>query len=302
MSPRVPNLLGMPHLGFEWDDARQSGITVHATNVDLGIRTVLLRYRSSIPEFVWDAADLEGSATDFLSIQTLVGGEQRGNLPDDDVLMICNLIDAHRALDQMIRDRTFAMTKAVSDELHRHLATGVALEAGHFRGEGSTRATPSVQLADGGEYLPPPTEPGGQNLVDIFDRGVDYLTGSVPRPMSRALAYFAFAARHQFYFDANKRTARMMMNGILMSNRIDAITVPGRRAVEWEDGLHQLYRDAEPSALFAVLTDCQPEIRYVRSRRTQEPDWGDERDWIEVADRAYEARLRLSAKPTDGIK
>jgi hypothetical protein len=83
---------------------------------------------------------------------------------------------------------SFQLDKATSDDLHRRIATGQAIESGHFRGE------------------------GGANLRGIFAAGLEYLLNEVTDPGWQALPDAPFAIRAQFYFDGNC-TARCMMNG-----------------------------------------------------------------------------------------
>ena len=49
------------------------------------------------------------------------------------------------------------------------------------------------------------------------------------------MAYFLFGALQQFYFDGNKRTSRFMLNGILMLNGVDAISVPAARLQDFNE-------------------------------------------------------------------
>ncbi|WP_160664983.1 Fic family protein [Pseudarthrobacter sp. ATCC 49987] len=76
-----------------------------------------------------------------------------------------------------------------------------------------------------------------------YDRGLACLS-AIEDPVERAVAYFCFGTRRQFYFDGNKRTSRLMMNGILMSSGHDAISIPFSRRLEFNLGLIVLYADA----------------------------------------------------------
>lgn len=81
----------------------------------------------------------------------------------------------------------------------------------------------------------------------------------LPTPYEQALAYFLFGALQQFYFDGNKRTARFMMNGHLMSHGIDAISVPARRAREFNTLMVAFYRLKVATPMIAFLTACHPD-------------------------------------------
>ena len=94
-----------------------------------------------------------------------------------------------------------------------------------FRGEGQeTNYTPDVGLGERGRYTPLPTLAGAAELNRVFSEGVAALQAC--DPFERATAFFLFGALQQFFFDGNKRTSRFMMNGVLMSHGIDAISVP----------------------------------------------------------------------------
>lgn len=65
----------------------------------------------------------------------------------------------------------------------------------------------------GAEYIPPKAD----ELNRIFEDGVNRIE-KISHPIIRAIVYFLFAAKSQFFFDGNKRTARLVMNGILLNN------------------------------------------------------------------------------------
>jgi len=51
-----------------------------------------------------------------------------------------------------------------------------------------------------------------------------------------------------------------MMNGILMSNGIDAISVPASRAQEFNEAMMRFYLDREATEMMAFLTSCHPDL------------------------------------------
>lgn len=72
----------------------------------------------------------------------------------------------------------------------------------------------------------------------------------------RALVYFAAATRAQFYFDGNKRTARLMATGMLMSAGFDAIPVPFARRLEFNLTLDDLFGSNDATPLIQFLATC----------------------------------------------
>ena len=81
----------------------------------------------------------------------------------------------------------------------------------------------------------------------------------------RATAFFLFGALQQFFFDGNKRTSRMMMNGILMSHGIDAISIPASRADEFNEKMVAFYVSRNATAMMEFLVDCHLDAKLLRS-------------------------------------
>ena len=91
-----------------------------------------------------------------------------------------------------------------------------ALEWGVFR-------TGAVTIA-GTDYKPP--DWGSLELV--LAEGLKTLE-KIDGLHERAIAMFLFGALNPFFYDGNKRTSRLMMNGILLCAGEYAISVPARR-------------------------------------------------------------------------
>ena len=50
---------------------------------------------------------------------------------------------------------------------------------------------------------------------------------------TNAISLFLQMARMQFFYDANKRLGRLMMNGILLTNGLPAINLPAKKQLEF---------------------------------------------------------------------
>jgi Fic family protein len=242
-------------LGFEWDrSVVPAEVPVHS------VERAVFRLHKALPEYVWDASVLEGNPFTFPEVQTLLDGVTVGGHKLSDERQVLNLVESARELLRLVRERRFALDKPTSDYLHALIARDEAFDAGYLRSEGSEQQlTPGVALGEYGRYLPPETQPGGENLRQLHARGVAAIQGDLPAPYEQALTYFLFGALRQFYFDGNKRTARFMMNGHLLSHGIDAISVPARRAREFNTRMVDFYRLRTATGMVAFLTDCHPD-------------------------------------------
>ncbi len=239
-------------LGFSWERS-----AVHA-GVSASVERVVFRYKQSLAQFVFDASALEGNPFTYPEVKTLMDGVTVGGHKISDQQQVLNLVAAAEALFRLVKADTFSLDKTTFDRLHGLVAREKALEWGHFRGEGEESSlTPSVALGEKGGYTPALTEPGGTNLQRIFSVGIDALNLAVTEPQERAMALFLFGALQQFYFDGNKRTARFMMNGILMSHGMDAISVPAVRDREFNEKMVRFYLTKDATEMMHFLIACQ---------------------------------------------
>ncbi len=241
-------------LGYTWD---QSAIPRDIPS--FSVERAVWRFQRSLPEYVWDAAVLEGNPFTYPEVQTLLDGITVGGRKISDEQQILNLAEAANELSRLVKTGEFRLAKEVSDHLQYLIARDEALESGHFRGEGKEQLTPGVGLGAYGRYMPPSTEPGGENLRRLHARGVQFIQVELDYVFEQALAYFLFAALQQFYFDGNKRTARYMMNGHLMSHGFDAISVPASRRQEFNASMVEFFTTRDGTGMFRFLVSCRTE-------------------------------------------
>lgn len=248
-------------LGFHWD--RSAVPNLQPTH---SIDRACFHFQRMLPEFVWDASVLEGNPFTFPEVKTLLDGVTVGGRKVSDQEQILNLADSSRRLLVLVKQGQFTLSKTTFTALHGIVARNEALEWGVFRGEGEeTHYTPDVALGEHGRYTPLPTEPHAPALNQVFQEGIQILA-SCP-PFERAIAFFLFGALQQFFFDGNKRTSRFMMNGILMANGMDAISVPAMRAKEFNEKMVRFYLSKEASEMMAFLVDCYPDAAQIRAAK-----------------------------------
>ncbi len=238
---------------------KDTGITWSTFDVERirpsDVERIRHRFRAQLPELIWNTAALEGNNFTLPEVKTLLEGITVGGKRLDDEEQVRALSDAYNRLDEMVGAGEFSLTKSVSDELHGLLAKHEAIESGSFRGEGTVTGGGTVHLASGGLVEGTPHGVGGETLRAYFDDLILYLD-TVEDPRQRALIYFASAVRRQFYFDGNKRTARLMMTGELMTSGFDVISVPVARKLEFNQALDVLFSDDDATDLLRFLGTC----------------------------------------------
>jgi Fic family protein len=236
---------------IDWDESIIDVDGIHRSTVD----RARARFRAQLPELVWNAAALEGNTYTLPEVRTLLEGVTVGGKRVEEAEQVLDLSEAYARLDEMVGAGTFRLDKATSDELHAILARHEALDAGGFRGEGTATGGGHVRLSDGTRVEGVDTGPAGANLRRRVENLLAYIEAE-PDPRMQALVYFASATRTQFYFDGNKRTARLMMTGHLMSGGFDAVSVPAARRLEFNQALDTLFATDDATTLMVLLATC----------------------------------------------
>jgi Fic family protein len=187
----------------------------------------------------------------------LLDGVTVGGRKISDQEQVLNLADSSKYLLAMVKANQFKLDKTTFTDLHSLVARNETLEWGRFRGEGKEISfSPDVALGEHGRYTPLQTLKGAPELNRVFLQGVQELNEQVDAPFEKALAFFLFGALQQFFFDGNKRTSRFMMNGILMSAGIDAISVPAAKVQEFNEKMVMFYLSKDATEMMEFMVGC----------------------------------------------
>lgn len=238
-----------------------TGVTWDLDKVDLELirprptEQALVRFRAALPELIWNAAALEGNTITLPEVRTLLEGVTVAGKRIEETEQVLALAEAHNLMVDMVASGEFRLDKSTSDRLHGIVAQHEAIESGAFRGEGSTQGGGSVRLSRGGIVDGIPQH----ELPERWASLMDYLGDpAMSDPRLRALVYNASVTRSQFYFDGNKRAARLMMAGELMANGYDSVHIPYARLLEFNLALDELFSTDDATTLMAFTADCAP--------------------------------------------
>ncbi len=233
-------------LGFSY------GPCVFSTSTIPDKRRACFRVRKVLEGIVYDTVALEDNPFTFPEVKTLLEGITVGGRRVSDANQVLNQAASWRELLHQVDTGAFEFDAATFKSLHALVAREEALTWGTFRDD-------RVSIA-GTEYMPPPhTE-----LAAIFEQGRQILL-SIPDLHERAIATFLFGALNQFFYDGNKRTARLMMNGQLLSAGHDAISIPARRKEEFNREMIRFYDSRDGSNMFTLLAECSLDLNLVQS-------------------------------------
>lgn len=219
------------------------------------VQRSLFRLEKSLPELVWNAAALEGNTFTLPQVQTLLDGVTVGGKKIEEAEQILALSEAMELMISAVRDGSFLISKEMSDRIHGVVAQHEAIESGSVRGEGHVSGGGAVHLAGGGSVDGDPHGDGGERLLTDYSNLLAAI-GTLTDARARALVYFASATRSQFYFDGNKRTARIMMTGALIRSGFEPLNIPYARQEEFNVALDELFRTDDGTKLLEFLTTC----------------------------------------------
>ncbi len=214
------------------------------------VRRACFRVRKVLEGVVHDTVALEGNPFTLPEVKTLLEGVTVGGHRLDDERQVLNQAASWKALLAAVDRGTFELDKATFCDLHALVAREEALEWGAFR-------TGSVTIA-GTNFEPPPWE----SLASIFEEGLETLN-RIDGLHERAIAMYLFGALNQFFYDGNRRTSRLMMNGILLGAGEEAISVPARRRLEFNEAMIRFYDSLDGTEMIRFMASCSldPQLR-----------------------------------------
>lgn len=201
-------------------------------------------------ELVYNMTKLEGNPYTYPEIKTLLDGITVGGRKLSDQEQVLRVSRAWEELRRQVAENSFTVSKANFIHLNKIVAEGEALEVGHFRNG-------QVYIA-GVQYVPPKAD----ELEAIFTTMLAEFKQSTEELYIRAFKLFLHCARYQFFYDGNKRTAQLIMNGFLMSNELPPVSIPARSKRSYDSRMTKFYETGNMKPMLAFLTKLAENSRY----------------------------------------
>ncbi len=192
---------------------------------------------------VFDMSQLEDNPHTFPEVQTLLEGISVGGRKVSDQEQVIRIADGWKTIIADVRDDSFEISKSYAIKINSIVARNEALEVGGFR-------TGLVGIA-GTDYRPPVPD----RLPVLFEenRSVD-----IKQLPESAYRYFLSAARNQYFWDGNKRTGQLMMNGTLMTNGYLPVSIAAKHRLEYNKLMVPFYESGDTSEMEAFLSASIP--------------------------------------------
>lgn len=202
-------------------------------------------------ELVYNMTRLEGNPYTYSEVKTLLDGITVGGRKLSDQEQVLRVSRAWEALHQQIAQNLFSLAKANFIYFNKIVAEGEALEVGNFR-------SGQVYIAGVENYVPPPAE----TLPDLFEKMMLEFQQSQEEPYLKAFKLFLNCARNQFFFDGNKRTAQLMMNGYLMSQGLPIVSIPAKNKRSYDSKMTKFYDTNNMQPMLKFLMKLAEQNRY----------------------------------------
>ena len=192
-------------------------------------------------DYIYNTSALEGNAMTYPEVQTLLEGITVGGHKLSDEQMILNQNESVSLLFEFLDGKRFEISKKTLFAMHERVSFREALSWGKLRdGEVNIGGT---------EYKPPKASV----LELILDEGLEAIK-RVDNVALRAIAMFLFCAKCQFFWDGNKRTGRLMMNGILLDFGYPMLNIKAKDRLEFNTKMIEWYEsdDIVPTAIYLL--------------------------------------------------
>lgn len=207
----------------------------------LDIKRLIMLVKKLLPDVVFNMASLEGNPFTYPEVQTLLEGITIGGHKLSDEQQILSIKNGWNYLFDLVTKEDIDISVKRFNEFNYIVAKDEALFSGKFR-DGQVRIA-------GTDFMPPKAE----ELDDIFKRELPEIIKRCKSKTDLAFEMFLWGALNQFYYDGNKRTARLIANLILISNGQGMFNIKVKDRLEFNTLMVEFYNTREADEIFQFL-------------------------------------------------
>lgn len=198
-------------------------------------------FRANLNHLTWSWLSLlENNPASLNQTVAVLESKASNDLNLFDAMQVKNFASGAEFLLNLVKEQKFELSVPLACHLHSRVGKNEALESGCLR-------TAPVTLRN--IKFCPPTP----NLLQIINNGFRYLEDCISNPAEKAIATFLFVARNQPFYDANKRTASLLMNGLLMKSGFFPISIHPRNTRIFHAALGRFYETGDANPMFDLF-------------------------------------------------
>ena len=196
-------------------------------------------------DFVYNTTALEGNTFNYAETETLLSGVTVGGHTIKEENEILNQKEAWKfTLNSAFQNLKIEMTENLIKDIHWRAGKDTIINPGQYR-------TGRVKIS-GTNYAPPKTSQEIENLFNIFLNDFKNLKEKIY--LKAIIVHFVIALIQPF-FDGNKRTARLLMNFILLQNSYPLFSIPVKIRQEYITAMIKGYENLDISELVELLSE-----------------------------------------------
>ena len=194
-------------------------------------------------EFIYDTTTLEGNTYTYAETETLLSGVTIGghSLKEEN-----EILDQKEAweltLNNAFLKSSVEITESLIKDIHLLVGKDTVVRPGQYR-DGRVKI-------GGTNYTPPKTKEEIEKQIKNFL--VDFNNLQEEIYLKAIILHFVIALIQPFY-DGNKRTARLMMNFLLLQNDYPLFSVPAKMRKEYVDAMIAGYESLDINKLVELL-------------------------------------------------
>ncbi|MDR2891850.1 MAG: Fic family protein [Deltaproteobacteria bacterium] len=225
------------HLGFSWKPT-----TISLPREDKPGEALFI-FQKNMAGIVWNSLGVfENNPSTLPQTETILQGQSVGGISIDQLSQVKRFGEGATHLIAAIKSKSFRLNLEFAKQLHALVGKEEALEWGVLRNK-------QVHIHEV-SHIPPLA----YKLPALAEKGFAFLFGEqehgLKNPIEKAIATFLFISRNQFFFDCNKRTAALMMNGVLLSEGFYPITVLRETTEDFNEKLKAFYNSGDATDMF----------------------------------------------------
>ncbi|MCK5320552.1 Fic family protein [Candidatus Parcubacteria bacterium] len=200
-------------------------------------------------DFVYNTTALEGNTYTYAETETLLSGVTVGGHTIKEEDEILNQKEAWEfTLNSALQKQKIKITENLIKDIHSRVGKDTVVKPGQYR-------TGRVKIG-GTNYMPPKTNQEIENLVSIFL--TDFNNLKIDIYLKAIIVHFTIALIQPF-FDGNKRTARLLMNFVLLQNNYPLFSVPVTIRQEYIEAMIYGYENLDIDKLVKLLSELMVE-------------------------------------------
>ncbi len=197
--------------------------------------------RANLNHLTWSWLSLlENNPASLNQTAAVLESKASNDLNLFDAMQVKNFASGAEFLLNLVKEQKFELSLPLACNLHSRIGKNEALEWGCLRSAPVTLR--NIKFC-------PPTA----NLLQIINNGFRCLEECISNPAEKAIATFLFVARNQPFYDANKRTASLLMNGLLMKSGFFPISIHPRNTRIFHAALGRFYETGDANPMFDLF-------------------------------------------------